>query len=167
MLNISTQDYNPLPRQSDARKLIHLLESLSERVGPYIFESGVQVDLTLQQIRALAVLKRGPRNISHLADQLGMTPSAATSFLDRLQDKGLVERFDDPFDRRVVKCRLTPLGLQESRSLNQIDRQRIGYLVNLLSDGELETISRALDVLLAALDHETASLVDHLASPPG
>ncbi|MBM3924377.1 MAG: hypothetical protein FJ320_00080 [SAR202 cluster bacterium] len=74
MVNISTHIHNPLPRQGDARKLIHLLESLSERVGPYILESGAPVELTLQQIRALALLKRGPRNISHLAEQLGMTP---------------------------------------------------------------------------------------------
>lgn|GEM_PF-7029041 len=71
-----------------------------------------------------------------------------------------MQRFDDPDDRRVVKCGLTPLGREESQSLNQIDRQRIGYLVNLLSNSELEAISHALDVLLSAFDRETASLVD-------
>jgi DNA-binding MarR family transcriptional regulator len=159
MVDFSTRTHNPLPRQNDANKLIHLLESLSERVGPYILESGAPTELTLQQIRALSLLKRGPRNISHLADQLGMTPSAATSFLDRLEGKGLVQRFDDPDDRRVVKCGLTPLGMEESQSLSQIDRQRVGYIVNLLSESELESISCALDVLLNALDRETSSLV--------
>lgn len=47
-----------------------------------------------------------------MADALTCDPSMATWFVDRLEERGLVERRPHPTDRRVKTVSLTPLGLR-------------------------------------------------------
>ena len=45
-----------------------------------------------------------------LAQAGGISPNALTTVVDRLAERGLVERVSDPADRRRVVVRLTPLA---------------------------------------------------------
>jgi DNA-binding MarR family transcriptional regulator len=45
-----------------------------------------------------------------LAQAGGISPNALTTVVDRLAERGLVERVSDPADRRRVVIRLTPLA---------------------------------------------------------
>ena len=49
--------------------------------------------------------------MSRLADWLGIGAPNATGLLDRMEQRGLVERVRDAEDRRVVLARATDLGL--------------------------------------------------------
>lgn len=46
-----------------------------------------------------------------IASTLGINRSAVTRLLDRLAHKGLIERMDDPGDKRSVKVRISDPGL--------------------------------------------------------
>src|SRR4051794_31010899 len=59
--------------------------------------------------RCLDVLSTGPLPASTLASACGVTGNAMTTVIDRLADKGLVQRQPDPADRRRVLVSLTPL----------------------------------------------------------
>jgi DNA-binding MarR family transcriptional regulator len=50
-------------------------------------------------------------SISRLAELLGVTKQAASQFADEVEHAGLIERFDDPDDRRRRRLRLTSRGL--------------------------------------------------------
>ena len=52
----------------------------------------------------------GPCPIAALLRVFGHKPSTATSMLNRLAERGLVARGEDPDDRRVVLVRLTKRG---------------------------------------------------------
>ena len=52
----------------------------------------------------------GPCPISEVGDDLGVTTAAASQMVERLVQQGLIERSEDPEDRRVRPIRLTPQG---------------------------------------------------------
>jgi DNA-binding MarR family transcriptional regulator len=51
-----------------------------------------------------------PLTLSELADEASCVRSNITQLVDRLEADALVERVDDPYDRRVIRARLTSLG---------------------------------------------------------
>jgi DNA-binding MarR family transcriptional regulator len=84
-------------------------------------------DLPVPQIRALHVLhSRENCHMGHLAERLGVAMSTATQIADRLEQRGWVQRVDDPEDRRVVRLTLTDegRGLLEHRRLSRRERLR-------------------------------------------
>lgn len=67
--------------------------------------------LTVSEWVALRrLLSTGPSNTGALVEALGMTKGAVTKVIDRLTDKGLVERASDPSDGRVQRVALTRAG---------------------------------------------------------
>lgn len=69
--------------------------------------------LTPGDLRALAVLEPDePRPIGLLAQAWECDASNATWMVDRLEERGLVERRLVPTDRRVKMIALTPLGVK-------------------------------------------------------
>lgn len=72
-----------------------------------------ELGLTPGHMKALSVLDPDePRPMGALADALTCDASMATWFVDRLEEKGLVERRPLPVDRRVKTVALTPLGVK-------------------------------------------------------
>jgi len=53
---------------------------------------------------------RGPCPISEVGDDLGVTAAAASQMVERLVQQGLIERGEDPQDRRLRPIRLTADG---------------------------------------------------------
>jgi DNA-binding MarR family transcriptional regulator len=66
----------------------------------------MSIDLTMQQLRTLMILSfRGSASGQELADGLGVHLSTVTGLINRLLARGLVERGEDPNDRRVRRVR--------------------------------------------------------------
>ncbi len=63
-------------------------------------------------IQVLIALTRGPRSVGQLAEELEVSPPAATQLVDRLAEHGMVERHPDTADRRVVLVDYVP-GMHE------------------------------------------------------
>ena len=58
----------------------------------------------------LLALRDRPRNIGEVGELLGVTKQAAAKVVASLVDEGLVERREDPGDRRAAVLGLTPDG---------------------------------------------------------
>jgi len=58
-----------------------------------------------------------------LAAQLGVSRAAATTFIQRLETKGLVETTPDPEDDRGVRVTLTRRGLEVLLRASQLERR--------------------------------------------
>jgi DNA-binding MarR family transcriptional regulator len=68
--------------------------------------------------RCLDILsQRGPQPASELADALGLSRSAVTAVLDRLEGRRYVRRVPNPEDRRQVVVTLTPLLYRRAREI--------------------------------------------------
>jgi DNA-binding MarR family transcriptional regulator len=76
-------------------------------------ESVAAVDdvVTPPQLRVLVMIaSRGPLNLGAVARGLGVHPSNATRTCDRMVTAGLLDRRDDPADRRNLLLQLTDKG---------------------------------------------------------
>lgn len=75
--------------------------------------------LTMQQLKVLAViaLDPGKATAGELADLLGVSMASMSGIVDRLVEHGMVERAEDPHDRRVRRLLVTEPGNAALRSL--------------------------------------------------
>src|SRR3954453_7950752 len=64
-------------------------------------------DLSLTQLRALAILRDRTPKMAELADYLGLDPSSVTGLIDRAVKRGLVRREAGDDDGRAVRVGLT------------------------------------------------------------
>lgn len=73
--------------------------------------AAVEDVVTLPQLRVLVlVASRAAPNLGAVASGLGVHPSNATRAVDRLVSAGLLDRIDDPTDRRNLVLTLTAKG---------------------------------------------------------
>lgn len=96
-------------------KPVHALdEALTDLAKLYQFrglEERLYAGLTVSQSYCMRDLYfKGPRSMGALAEMLGVRLSTMTGVIDQLEGKGLVERHDDPDDRRSLQVRLTHAG---------------------------------------------------------
>ena len=111
----------------------HYRQAVAEAIGLGTTES--------QALSYLAV--HGESGQSALAHDLGLTSSAATALVDRLERQGVAERVRHPKDRRRLIIRLTDRGLtmvSESHRWLAATLDRIGH-------DDLALVSRSLAVI--------------------
>jgi DNA-binding MarR family transcriptional regulator len=80
--------------------------------------------VSVPQLRAMMILStRGPMHLTALAEAMGVHPSNATRACDRLVAAGLLDRRDNPADRRHLLLQLTTAG--HALIDGVIDRRRV------------------------------------------
>jgi DNA-binding MarR family transcriptional regulator len=84
-----------------ADRLVDLMGILHSRVAGDALQLIADSQLTLPQMVCLHLLeKRGPLTINGIADALHLSASAASHLVDRLFERGLVQRLEGRDDRR-------------------------------------------------------------------
>ncbi len=127
----------------------------------------LEVDLTMPQLKVLFLLYSADgAPMGRLAGSLGVTLSTATGIVDRLVEHRMVQREENPQDRRLVVCRLTPGGSDTIERLHAAGRSRLAELLDDLSLAELQTVLAGLGVLCAAARRDLARGDGEHAEPP-
>ena len=132
---------------------------LSEGVQSRIWKAAM---LTLAQIRVLRRLARGPRALGELAVELGISPTSMTRLIDRLEERGLVERRRDDPDRRRVVAALRPAGRDLVAAVPLLDGTPIWAAAENLAPDDRRRITAALQDFVGAVreaDPEAAAAV--------
>ena len=106
-------------------------------------------DLSLTQLRVLAILRDREPTMAELADYLGLERSSVSGLIDRAVRRGLVRRDASEDDGRAVRVSLTPDG----RRLASAGAQEVGELLEpmtgRLSQAERNRLSLLLGKLLS------------------
>jgi DNA-binding MarR family transcriptional regulator len=102
-----------------------------------------QHDLSLTQLRVLAILRDHEPKMAELAEHLGLDRSSVSGLVNRAVGRGLVLRGASIDDGRAVRVTLTPAG----RRLAVVIDNQIGHLLAPM----VGQISRAEQRRLAAL----------------
>ncbi|MSQ06860.1 MAG: MarR family transcriptional regulator [Dehalococcoidia bacterium] len=140
----------PLSKEQLTERFVELVEGINQQFHSRPPGEGVEwpeLELTMPQMRILCLLRQGPQRMGNIAGDLGSSLSSATSIVERLVEKGLVERVPVPEDRRVVLCRLTGKGTGEVERFWRIERQSIVEMVKPLTAAQLQTVVQALELL--------------------
>jgi DNA-binding MarR family transcriptional regulator len=113
-----------------------------------------EIGLTPAHFRALSILDPDePRPMRAMASTLCCDASMATWLVDRLEERGLVERRTPPNDRRVKTVVLTPLGIRTRERLRESFYDPPDALVD-LDVSSLESLRNELRKLPAPYKHE-------------
>jgi DNA-binding MarR family transcriptional regulator len=105
--------------------------------------------LSMSMIGALFHLQQmESAGVRDLGEHLGVTSAAASQMLERLVQQGLIQRAEDPEDRRVKQITLTEKGCQV---LKESIRARQGWLDDLtaqFSESEKAQLTASLKLMV-------------------
>jgi DNA-binding MarR family transcriptional regulator len=120
--DLEDADYRRLLQfRTDLRRFLHWSEEQAEKAG-----------LTPAQHQLLLAVRghdgeQGP-TIGDVAGYLMLRHHSAVGLVDRAAKAGMIERQEDAGDRRVVRLRLTPLGLRTLQQLSALHLEEIQRL---------------------------------------
>jgi DNA-binding MarR family transcriptional regulator len=118
-------------------------------------EKFVKQGISMTQIHVLRQLEQhGTMSMSRVAELLDVSLSNATGIIDRMAERGLVERVRVPDDRRVVLVQPSALGIEALDETEGIKLDRIRAICNRLEDAQLRRINQALGDLRVAIAAE-------------
>lgn len=142
-------------RRNAARQLLEVLPRVMRLVAAELWRA--DPPLAPSHLRALRRLVDGPRNLSELADELGVSLPTMSKTVSTLSERGWVSRGEAEHDRRMVRLELTPsgriaLGRIHARAVRQISR-----LLESVSRSDGEALLAGLAVLGRALAREEPS----------
>ena len=99
--------------------------------------------------------------MSRLADLLNVSLSNATGLVDRLEERGYVERLRVPTDRRIVLVRVTPAGEEMLREVDTLSDELLRSVLGRLSSQQLRGVAHAMSALREGIDAVVGSPADH------
>jgi MarR family 2-MHQ and catechol resistance regulon transcriptional repressor len=138
---------------SEQQKVIINLRITSNVIAAYQQQFMDRFDLTMPQFNILRILRgaKGPINVNTVKDRMIERSPNTTRLMDKLIDKGLIERIRCENDRRVVYVNLSEMGQE---LLSQIDNTAdFSYLTRpSISDQDASQLSDLLDKLRATYE---------------
>ncbi len=140
-LNINAESSAFPESESRSRVTDDLLDELTswnprERVG--VFRTWLRGSLSIFHLHVLTVLETdGPLSMGRLAEALDVSVASATGIVDRMEQRGLVERRHQADDRRVVLVFPMDAGVAVFREMDARRRSGLALLLRELSDEEL------------------------------
>lgn len=134
-----------------------------ERMG--MFRKWLAGSLSIVQLHVLTVLETaGPMPMGKLADALDVSVASATGIVDRMVQRGLVERRHDETDRRVVLVHPTDAGLSVFRDLGEMRRAGLVNILERLTNEELKALLVGLRAMARARAEQLADAEAALAT---
>jgi DNA-binding MarR family transcriptional regulator len=131
-----------------AKALISLLPAVMRNL--FRMDDDLATELPLAQLKVCVMLLEGPRSMSALSRETGVSLSAMTQIADRLERSQMVRRVAEGTDRRVRRLQLTPHG---EHLLHRRDEERMQSAISVLkylSLDEREETLRSIKLLLKA-----------------
>lgn len=151
--------YTEFPRSVRLGYIVHEVSRLLKRR----FEEAARTyGITLPQWRTLfAVTKHEGISQVSLAGFVDTDPMTISGILDRLEKRGLVERYPDPADSRAKLARVTPAGLELVKAAREVGLSIYDEALQGVSEKEQDQVAAALQRIrynLSALGAEQKEL---------
>lgn len=114
----------------------------------YAFGQAAGQKATTLQIQALSLIRLNPRSSAkEIGDSLYLSSSATTQLIQRLVDASMIQRENDPADRRSVNLSLTKKGEAVLRDFGTKHAEKYYRIFEVLTDDELKAFTSALTKL--------------------
>lgn len=124
--------------------------------------------ISLGHLQILWILQEhGPLPVSRLAEWLGIGAPNATGLLDRMEQRGLVERVRDAEDRRVVLARATEIGREAVTEHDGWRDELVEQILEPLDDESLAAIAGRLREIDTTVPDDAAAATAAPARPRG
>ncbi|HLO36652.1 MAG TPA: MarR family transcriptional regulator [Candidatus Deferrimicrobium sp.] len=121
----------------------------------------VKAGISMTHLHILWVLDHhGDLTMGRLAELLDVSLSNASGLIDRMEERGLVERVRVPNDRRVVLVRSSAEGNRIRDEIEALKQDRIRSILGRLGPDQLDRLADAIRDLSGAVLADVGS--DHL-----
>lgn len=108
-------------------------------------------DVTSTQVAALRYIERHvPAFVGELSSGLGISPPAATKTVDRLVAKGLVDRREDPDDRRQHLLTVTEAGRELLDRVKRVQQERLSAILGRMDEADRKAFIRGIRGFMSA-----------------
>jgi DNA-binding MarR family transcriptional regulator len=121
----------------------------------------VKSGISMTHLHILWLLEHhGDLTMGRLAELVDVSLSNASGLIDRMEERGLVERIRVPDDRRVVLVRCSPEGARMRDEIEAIKQDQMRSILGKLDRDQLTRLLGAVDDLRGAVGQEIGE--DHL-----
>jgi len=135
------------------KEIIFSIRKLMQAGEFYTKELNKKYQVSAPQLNCLLSLyENGPLPPSQIAKHIMVKSSTVTGIVDRLEQKGLVKRFRNSPDRRIITIELTGSGKNLAKNAPPPIQQKIIDGLKKLSKDELDPIIFSLTKLTDMLD---------------
>jgi len=140
-------------------QILDQLEPMIARQRKAVARHGCLRAISSTHLHVLFLLEgEGPLPMSRLAELLDVSLPNVTGIVDRMVERGLVERGRDADDRRVVTVSATNRGRETVEEIDQVRRRALGSVLEQLTPEQQRRALRTFtDMRVAA---ETAGELD-------
>jgi len=115
----------------------------------------VKAGVSMTHMHVMWLLQHhGDLPMSRMAEFLDVSFSNATGIVDRMEERGLVERVRVPDDRRVVLVRIAQKGMQALEETEAVKQDRLQAILGRLDKTQLNRVATALDDIRGAVLEE-------------
>jgi DNA-binding MarR family transcriptional regulator len=135
---------SPEPREDSTAALAHLAFDVMGRLSTLASDE----DMSLTQLRMVAIMRDGPRRMAQLAQALGVDRSSVSGLIARAEQRGLVYRESATGDGRGVSVALTAAGQDFSSRVIQRIAVVLQPLLAVLDDKDRQTFDALVTQLL-------------------
>ena len=131
----------------DIRIVTALFGEINSKLGKASQETLLKIykNLTIAEASAInAIGPDEPKTMKQIAETLGVAVSTPTRTIDRLLEKGFVNRKVGEKDRRKLLIELTTKGKELLENIDKENLEITKKMLNGLSDEEIETFKKIL-----------------------
>jgi DNA-binding MarR family transcriptional regulator len=136
------------PEATEQLELLDGLVQVSFGVISRLSQVAAAHDLSLTQLRLLAILRDRQPKMAELAAHLGLERSTVSGLVDRAATRGLVRRETGANDARVVRVSLSAKGRRLAADLTREVSRQVAPMTQRLSDADRERLAVLLDRVL-------------------
>jgi DNA-binding MarR family transcriptional regulator len=140
------------PITRDAERLLDLLNTLGGTTfRQLLWQKSSPLDLTYAQSQVMFYVDDHPGcHMGDVAKAFAVTLPAVTHIVDRLEEKGFLQRAADPADRRVYVLELTRRGIDIARDLKATRMEGLARVVGRMTSSQRGQAVEGLEALVEA-----------------
>jgi len=136
------------PAAASQQELIDALVRTSFTTMAVLTRIAAEHDLSLTQLRVLAILRDRRVTMGELRSYLGLDKSTVSGLVDRGEKRGLLRRAPSPRDGRGVDVFLAPAGTQLAERGEAEIARALAPMTGALSPAETRRLAALLDRML-------------------
>jgi len=137
-----------------------IVDQILDQLGPVIarqrqalVQAGCYRQISSTHLHVAYMLaSRGAMTMSRLADQLGVSLPNLTGIVERMAEKGLVERIRPEDDRRTVQVGMTDAGRLVLDEIDMVKRQEMANIIGRLTPDQQDRALRAFTDMRVATE---------------
>jgi DNA-binding MarR family transcriptional regulator len=144
-----------MDKKENIESIIGLINNLMLSTKAHEPHPWLHLELTREQLRVMFLLSfKGRSSPGEVAASFGVPKANVTSIIDRLVDKGLISRQENPDDRRSYILSLTVAGKSQVERLREIGVAKIKGVLERMPGSALVSLQMGLEALIKALEEE-------------